>query len=223
MENKPALWTLKVTWNKFAFVFLNVIKSGCGGWGNILPVRSVGSAHHSLQVLVVAGPQSKRAVRHKARGGAALQNMAPQPKDGRCTVMSKWEEQKSRRGENLFSLQDIVFYLCSIILDFGTSFQNCASSGELVPALFSISAAMTRNRSWGEDWKPGEPSGTGRVRTNQTRNGARAQLLESQSKCRHTETWLIDDLTVHEKECIAWFQGISEFQKKEKQTKSQTN
>ena len=42
-------------------------------------------------------------------------------------------------------------YLCSMILAFGTSFQNWASSCD--PTL-SISAAMTKNLSCGEAWDP---------------------------------------------------------------------
>lgn len=52
------------------------------------------------------------------------------------------------------SQQQYPFYLCSMTLALGTSFQNWASSGELAPALCSISAAMTRKRSWGDAWNP---------------------------------------------------------------------
>lgn len=63
-----------------------------------------------------------------------------------------------------------ITHLCSMILALGTSFQNWASSGEPAPALCSISAAMTRNRSCGEAWNPARRIHTSRAQSRLQKN-----------------------------------------------------
>ncbi len=127
--------------------------------------------HCCVELLLPAGPRLHRTVPERTHCGFyTLQDMTAQPvRESQSTEQrpSVWHAAyKSTVIHHPWECADIfhIFtdmaqkrsadvYLCSMILVFGTSFQNCVSSCD--PAL-SISAAMTKNLSCGEAWEPAQ-------------------------------------------------------------------
>lgn len=113
------------------------------------------------QVSVISNPRATPGPIHLGTL-EPFSSWGPQCKPSVCQVQEGRNVCLAQVGTSLFGIFPIAVwelmnqkeYLCSITLFLGTSFQNWVNSAGPVPDVCSISAAITRKRSWAETVKP---------------------------------------------------------------------